>query len=200
MGGKAANTNPNRSMDPKQIRARARRHKVALQDMEVLYKPVAEWDAEELARGYPRTRGGHFNPKKPSWVTRELHEEVLERFREVVRGELNVATVPAMTALMDLLNDERIDRKGRPFVPATVKANVAMWLVEHVVGKPTQPIQMDLSVKLQGVLAHALAVPMTDPRNGPESESPSEKYAYELAQGFNDVVEASLGEDEEDEY
>lgn len=164
-----ANTRPRtgdgKLLTPKQIRARARRkaarsEMMSDQEMEYLYgKPVDEWDTEELAQGRPRNSAGNFSGPKPKWINAAVHEEAMERYTAVVKSEMNATTVDALATLRMLLNDDERDDKGKPIVPASTKADISKFLIEHVVGKPKQRIESDVSVKLQGILAQVMVNP-----------------------------------------
>lgn len=175
---------PIESMSAKQLRARARRRKqISDEDLKKLYKPVEEWDAEELARGRPRAKDGTFKGKPPAFIDRALHETIVRQFEQVVRGEMNKHTVKALTVLEKILDDDDIDEKGRPIVPAGTKLDAAKFLVEHILGKPKQRVETDISVKLQGILATAMVNP-----------SQTQPGQFELAQGY---VEAQSWEDDD---
>lgn len=153
-----------KSKNPKQIRARARRaggmDKIPAAEAKLLVtKPVEEWDIEELAKGRPRNAKGDFSGRAPAWITRTVHEQAMERFKELVRTDMQSHTVIALNVLKDILLDEDEDDKGKPVVSAGTKADVAKFLIEHLIGKPTQPIQADISVKLQGILGASLVMP-----------------------------------------
>ena len=152
---------PAKSMSPKQIRARARRKGyLSSEEMEVLYgKPIKEWDLEELARGRCKNSQGTFSGPNPSFVTREMFDEINRRYKEAVKVEMNITTVPALKVINGLLENDDVDFKGKPVVPAAVKANLAKFLLEHVVGKPTQHREEEISVKLQGLLATVMVQP-----------------------------------------
>lgn len=154
-----------KQMTPKQMRARIRRQRAGMRgdDFKKLYKPLAEWDSEELARGRPRDKNGKFGGKAPAWITRELHEEAMTRFRTAVRDDLNASAVTAMSTIQMLLTDDSEDEKGKKNVPPSVKADIAKWLAEQVVGKPKQHVQSDISVKLQAILASSVISPDTLP-------------------------------------
>jgi hypothetical protein len=92
-------------MTPKQIRARARRRGekakrkgrqgkagaiMTPDELAAMYKPLEDWDLEELARGRPRAQDGTFRGRSTGWINRETHEEAMKRFKEVVKTELNV--------------------------------------------------------------------------------------------------------------
>lgn len=154
-------------LTPKQIRARARRaaarggHRtpVTVEEFEALYKPMDEWDLEELARGRPRDKEGTFRGSTPKWVTREVHEKALEVFTGNVKSQMNSLSIKALDVMVDLMESEEIDYKGKPLVPATTKSQLAMFFIEHLVGKPKQHINQDISVKLQGILGSVLVNP-----------------------------------------
>lgn len=152
-------------LTPKQIRARARRRMnradiMSDQEMEYLYrKPVSEWDTEELARGRPRNTDGKFSGPAPKWINRAVHEEAMERFTAVVKESMNATTVDALGVLTMLLQDDERDDKGKPIVSASTKLDAAKFLIEHVIGKPKQRIESDVSVKLQGILGQVMVNP-----------------------------------------
>lgn len=156
-------TGRNKSVSAKQLRARARR-KVAKgkspgPELELLYKPIEEWDREELARGRPRASDGTFGGRPPTWVSRELYEQALDRFKDVIRHDIHTEAEGALDIVNMLIHSTELDEKGKPIVSASVKADLAKWLVEHIVGKPTQRVETDISVKLQAVLAQSMLAP-----------------------------------------
>lgn len=151
---------PVTSSSPKQIRARARRKQLAAEEaLAELHKPLEEWDDEELARGRPRAKDGTFKGRAPAWIDRRLHEEIVKRYQEVVKTEMNVHTIEALAVLKSILEDNSTDDNGKPITPASVKAGVAEFLIEHVIGKPKQRTEADISVKLQGILGAAIVNP-----------------------------------------
>lgn len=181
---------PARSTSPKQIRARARRKQLAAEEaLAELHKPIEQWDDEELARGRPRARDGTFKGKTPTWISRKVHEEAVRRFQEVVRREMNVHTIDGLAVLSQLLTSEETDDNGKPVVPASVKAGVAQFLVEHVIGKPTARMEQDISVRLQAVLGAAIVNPTEDGGTMPT--------AGFLSPGM--VIDAQSWEDDDDD-
>lgn len=175
---------PAKSMDAKQIRARARRRqKVVDEELAQLYKPLEEWDHEELARGRPRDKNGGWNGSPPAYITRAFHEQIIKRFQVVVREEMNRHTVEALVVMQKILTDESTDMNGKPLVAASTKLEAAKYLLDHVVGKPTQRTETEISVKLQGMLGAAMVNP-----------------TGELAQGsqpLQDVVDAELVDEDD---
>lgn len=152
-------------LTPKQIRARARRRLkrnevLSTQELEYLYqKPVADWDLDELAHGRPKNAKGHFKGPKPQWITAAVHEEAMEKYTAAVKSSMRATTVDALTLLRELIANDDVDDKGKPIVSASTKLDAAKFLIEHVVGKPTQRIENDVSVKLQGILGQVMVNP-----------------------------------------
>jgi hypothetical protein len=127
--------------------------------LEQLYKPIEEWDDEELARGRPRAADGSFRGRSPGWVTRELHEESIRRFTTITQNEMRALVPAAIENIAKIAGDTSCDEKGKPNTPAAVRLAANQWIVEHLVGKPKQRLEADISVKLQGILAEALVSP-----------------------------------------
>jgi hypothetical protein len=148
---------PRLSMSKKAIRNRSRRRGgITEREFNELYKPIEQWDEQELARGRPRAADGTFRGTSPRWLTRELHEKAMDRFKTIIGDRMREESVNAIGVVANLLNSEEVDEKGKPVVPPSVQLQAAQWLVEHVVGKPKQRTETDISVKLQGILAHAM--------------------------------------------
>lgn len=160
-------------LTPKQIRARARRKAdrstlMSDQELEYLYKkPMEEWDLEELSQGRPKNAKGHFRGPKPKWITAAVHEEAMNKYTAAVKSNMRATTVDALGVLNEILKNEDVDDKGKPIVNASTKLDAAKFLIEHVVGKPTQRIENDVSVKLQAILGTVMVNP-ADLQAGPE--------------------------------
>lgn len=152
----------------KQVRARARRviKKGKRLDEETFEdwsgKPIEEWDLEELSRGRPRDAKGGFRGKPPKYMPRAVHERIAERFKMLVRDQMNQNAVQALGVVSNLIASDDVDDKGKPIVPASVKLDASKWLVEHVIGKPVQQQTTDISVKLQGILGAVMVNPTLD--------------------------------------
>lgn len=156
------------SLNKQQIYRRRRRaikkfvEKTTLSEAEasILYnKPLREWDNEELARGRPRNKDGTFSGPAPAFVTAEVHEEAMDRFTSIVRTGMRVATVDAIKFMQEMITDQELDNRGKPVVGASTKLDAAKFLVEHIIGKPTQRTETDISVKLQGILGAIMVNP-----------------------------------------
>ena len=174
-GDRRPRTADGKLLTRKQIRARARRRikraEVMTQEEEEFYfpKPVEEWDLEELSRGRPRAIDGTFKGPKPKWISRQVHEQSMELFKAAVRTEMNYTTVSALDVIQAMIQNDEVDEKGKYLVPPSVKVDAAKFLIEHVVGKPKQVLEADVSVKLQGILAVVMGNPaetLMAPRDG----------------------------------
>jgi len=191
---------------PKQIRARARRvlkkgRKLSDEDFELWAgKPVDEWDLEELARGRPRDKRGGFAGKPPAYMPRAVHERIAERFKMVIRDGMNQNAVAALGVIQNLLANDDYDEKGKPLVGANVKLDAAKWLLEHVVGKPVQPTQTDVSVKLQGILGAVMVNPVLDESHPDMAALPRGYFpAHVGTRGEAIDVEATWDDEDEDD-
>lgn len=192
-------------LTPKQIRARQRRaakrsrkNRMSELEFEILYKPIEEWDLEELARGRPRNIDGNFRGRKPGWITREVHEKAMEMFVELTKSDMAALAPTALTSLRWVLESEEVDMKtGKPIVPAAAKNQAAMFLLEHVVGKPKQQVQQDISVKLQGILGAVMVNPneaLASPEQGGEGYTVGHLPGVTIP-----MLEAGPEEDEDDD-
>ena len=183
------------SSSNKQRRTRALRRmrkgvKLSTEAFDELYKPIEEWDMEELARGRPRNAAGTFAGLAPKYMTRELHERALERFKTLVRSSMNVHSIEALKTVQLVLESDEVDARGKPIVPASTKLDAAKFLLEHIVGKPTQPTQTDISVKLQGILG---AVMVNPNEVGPQQYHTAHVGTRELAGSVYDADEDEDG-------
>ena len=151
-------------LTPKQIRRRVRRRAarsdiLTTEEYKIMFKPVEDWDMEELARGRPRNSRGTFTGPKPKWLSTTVHESAMDRFKQIVKMEMNRQTTGALKVFEEVMSNDEVDVRGRPVVPASTKLDAAKFLLEHVVGKPTQRIENDVSVKLQSILGVVMANP-----------------------------------------
>lgn len=188
-------------LTPKQIRARARRaatkKRRALMseaEFEALYKPIDEWDLEELARGRPRNVDGDFRGRKPSWITREVHERAMEQFQLAIKTEMSASSISALDTLRYILENEETDERGKPLVPAAAKLQASTFLLEHVVGKPKQQVQQDISVKLQGILGAV----MVNPNEALAPEEQGGMGGYQLAHFPGETIPMGVLENPDD--
>lgn len=190
-------------LTPKQIRARARRRmsrNEVMSDQELAYlyeKPLDEWDLDELAHGRPKNEKGHFMGPAPKWINRVVHEEAMEKYTAAVKTSMRATTVDALSIIKQLINDDNVDEKGKPIVNASTKLDAAKFLIEHVVGKPTQRIESDVSVKLQAILGQV----MVNPAELMQGQIGAGQQAYNLGHfpGMTmELAEANYGDDDDD--
>lgn len=160
-----------RLLTGKQARARLRREMARMgrkfdatkaTPAEGYVKPFEEWDNEEIARGRPRAADGTFKGRTSKYISRELHERSMEKFKGLVKEDMNAMSLDALKVIQKLLADDDEDRRGRPRVSPNVKMQAAQYLLDHIVGKPTQPTTSEISVKLQAMLGAAVVNPGED--------------------------------------
>lgn len=151
-----------------------------------LVKSMDEWDLEELARGRPRNSAGTFAGPVPKYVARAVHEQAMERFTNIVTGDMRAIIPTALDTIRWVLECRDEDDKGRPIVTAGTKLTAAQWVIEHLVGKPTQRVEADISVRLQGLLASVMVSP----------ESIQEGAPLALAMAQPDWIDAEVDDDE----
>lgn len=191
-------------MTAKQVRSRARRTMMkggTLSEEDFIAwagKPIDEWDLEELARGRPRSASGGFQGKPMKFMPREVHERITERFKLVVKDQMNGLAVSALGVVRNLLEDANYDDKGKPLVPPSVRLDAAKWLVEHTIGKPVQPTTTDVSVKLQGILGAVMVNPTYDDSH-PDVRALPPGYSAAHYGTRGDVIDVDSQWDDEDD-
>lgn len=187
---------PSRQREKQNLRARARRGTVGAEEAAagVGHKPVSQWDDLELAHGRPRAHDGTFRGETPKWITPLVNEEAERRFRQMLKSKANVVSINAVQVLEKLMMEDGVteDDRGRIWhrVAPGVRADVAKYLMDHVIGKATQPVDVNANVKLVGLLANVV----TQGDEGGEGE-PSVGFADRVE--FVDA-EATEKEPEED--
>lgn len=185
----------------KQVRSRARRKmdkgkKISDEDFDAWAgKPIDEWDIEELARGRPRDARGGFRGAPPKYMPRAVHERIAERFKLLVRDQMNQNATRALGVIGNLITSEEVDNRGKPVVSPNVKMDAAKWLIEHVIGKPVQPQTTDISVKLQGILGAVMVNPTLD-ENHPDVAALPRGYTPAHF-GTREVIDVDAWEDDE---
>jgi hypothetical protein len=178
----------NLSRDPKQIRTRLRRRGVnterdiAMYVEEVWKKPIEEWDLEELAYGRPRNKNGTFQGRSPRWVTPAVQKEAKRRLMTHTYAKMGGLVDKAIKVMLDLMESDAVDDKGKPIVDARVRLAAAQFIVEHVVGKPKALVEIE-EAGSETRTAIAAAIVLDDGQSQDHHE---------------DVVDAELVEDEDD--
>jgi hypothetical protein len=147
VGGRAKDSSK-LSTDPKQIRNRLRRKgKKFHEDLQLYaehgFKPLEQWDLEELARGRPRNRNGSFAGPSPKWITHTLQVEIKRRLLTETLGQLGGHLDVALKAVRELITSTEVDEKGKPIVDPRTKLAAATFVIEHIIGKPTAVIELN---------------------------------------------------------
>jgi len=213
-------------MTQRQARRRAERKlkkgmHLSEEEFQLLFKPLNEWDLEELKRGYPRNGKGNFARLPPSAMMRaEMKEKIREELTRRVRHSLDVLAVDSLRTIEGILGDNEIDGRGRPIVPASVKMKAAEFALDHMLGKATQRTESDISVKLSAILGEVMVAPGVEltqdgvvttgdmrvgqrgQRQGYTDEALRAVYGSTLGRhlAIENVIDAEIvGEDEEDD-
>lgn len=156
-----------KSTNPKNIRKRIRRGTAKLEgELELLYadrKPIEDWDYEELARGRPRGKNGQFNGPAPKWITPAIRDEAKRRLVAKGLADLGTHLGDAIKVTAELMNDDSVDLDGKPLVPPTVRLQAAQFITDHVMGRATSKVELDLGDKTKQMLAGAIVLPDGQP-------------------------------------
>lgn len=177
---KTHTTNAEKAAARRLRRTTTRLEDEVLADIEVAYrKPVAEWDWEELSRGHPRDEDGSFPRRKPKWITPAIHAEVQRRMRALSEHELMTYATQAIQTLAELMGESGVDDFGKAIVPATVRADCAKYILNHVIGTPKARVELNESNPLVDLLAGVLVNPDGNPSHA--------------------IIEGEVVEDNEDE-
>lgn len=161
------------STKPEQIRRRLRRGVNRDQDIALYaehkpgFKPLAEWDLEELAHGYPRNRAGRFGGHRPTWITDAMVKEAKKRLVEQATGKLTSHVKLAIDTVVAIIESEDVDDKGRPIVDARTRLDAAKFIIEHVKGKPTALVEIEAADFTKRMLAAAIVLDDGKPQDAP---------------------------------
>jgi len=145
------------------------------------FKPVEEWDLEELAHGKPRNKSGKFGGRAPGWITPEVIREARKRLVDHTNGLLGANVAFAVRTMIKLIKSEEVDDKGRPIVSARDKIDACKFIIEHVKGKATALVEIDATDRTRQALAAAIVLDDGLPQDEPV------------------ILEGEIVEDEEDD-
>lgn len=158
---------PSNSQTPERARARLRaRDQRNAADIAILAnhrKPLEEWDTEELARGRPRDQNGNFTGATPKWITPALVLEAKRRLQLRAFGDLSMAVGDAVKAVHKIIKSTDIDENGRPLVSTRDRLDAAKFVIEMVLGKAKQRVDIEAGDTLRAMLASALVMPDGSP-------------------------------------
>lgn len=128
------------------------------------YKPVEEWDLEELSAGKPRGKNGLIpKTRRPMWITPKIHAEIRRRLLDEGFNNLATHLVPAIQTLSDMLANETYDMDGKPIVDARTKVDIAKFIIEQILGKARQRVDHSADPSFRDFLATALVLPGGSP-------------------------------------
>ena len=123
------------------------------------WKPVSEWDLEELARGRPKKADGTFGSKAPTWITPAILDEARRRHKTLIADDLRAYSHDALRVMHDLMMDDEVDDKGKPMTSPSVRLDAAKYIVNQAIGLPTAKVEVEANVQLQGLLAAVVVNP-----------------------------------------
>lgn len=109
-----------------------------------LVKPVTEWDLEELARGRPRDKDGHFRGRTPTWITPALRSEAARRLKVEAMSYLSGHVDDAIKVLVDLMKNSPDEK---------IQMDAAKFVIEHVIGKATAKVDIEVGNGVRELLA-----------------------------------------------
>lgn len=139
-------TNYPLSDDPRAVRQRMRRrNRTTEADMRLLAsarKPLEDWDLEELARGRPRDADGHFRGAPPKWITPVVTMEAKRRLGIRALEDLGSMVGAAIGVVYDMMMNQDLYDDGRPIVDSKTRLQCAFFIIDHVLGKPKQRVEM----------------------------------------------------------
>lgn len=149
------------SKEPEAIRRRLRKsNKSGMRDLQMLAeasrKPLDQWDMEELARGRPRAEDGSFRGPAPKWITPVIVLEAKRRLQIGALATMGSMVADAIKVVYDMMNDTSRDDDGRPIVDSKTRLACAMFIIDHVLGKPKQRVEMEAEGGFRSMLAKAL--------------------------------------------
>lgn len=161
MGMKSGEANSQR---PRAARRRLREKTDRLEneimaDIVLLYqKPVEEWDWAELSHGRTRGDDGKFGGPKPRWITPAITAEAQRRMRTFTEQELMTHASDAIRTLSSLMLDNDVDDFGKPCVPASVRADIGKYFLNHVIGMPKIRAEIDTTDPLRDLMADVIVI------------------------------------------
>lgn len=161
------------STNPAQIRRRLRRGRNVEEDLELYakhhhsFRPVADWDIEELAHGMPRNSAGAFRGRPPAWVTETVVREARKRLIDHTTGLLGGQVEFAVKTMIKLIKSDERDDKGRLIVDAATKLKACMFIIEHVKGKAKEIVEVDATDMTKKMIAAAIILDDGAPQDEP---------------------------------
>lgn len=136
--------------EQKRARRRLRRADATLtdkmtKDIAIAYKPIEEWDWEELSRGRPRNKKGTFIGPKPGPLTPAIEDERRRRITQLTMTEIAAQARDALKTIHELMTDKGVDDEGRPTTPAKVRLDAATYYLDQFIGKARTSVEFSAS-------------------------------------------------------
>lgn len=157
MSTKAVSTTPQRA------RARLRKQNGYMErDVDILAshrKPLEEWDTEELAHGRPRDKNGTFRGAPPKWITPAVVAEAKRRLQLRAFGDLSACVDDAIKAVHKIVTSTAKDADGKPIVSTRDRLEASKFIIEMVLGKAKQRVDVEAGETIKAALAGALLMP-----------------------------------------
>lgn len=154
---------PSNSQTPERARARLRaRDRRSEADIAILAnhrKPLEEWDTEELARGRTRDKNGKFVGAPPKWITPAVVAEAKRRLHLKAFGDLSACVDDAIKAVHKIVTSTDKDDEGKPIVSARDRLAASQFIIEMVLGKAKQRVDIEAGENIKIALAGALILP-----------------------------------------
>jgi hypothetical protein len=109
-------------------------------------KPVSEWDFEELQAGRTREPDGSIKlkGKTPKWITPAIMGEAQRRLKLLTRDQMGHYAGAAIEVMAQLMTKSRVDM---------VRYNAAKYILDQIIGMPTQRVEINEGPKIQDILA-----------------------------------------------
>ena len=110
------------------------------------WRPLDEWDLEELLRGTPRREDGSWpTGPRPRWIEPWLAKECMRRYKDEGLRQLLGLVPRALEVMRGILDD--------PLADLRLRYDAAKFVLEQFAGRPMQRVQAEVTEKATGFLA-----------------------------------------------
>jgi len=124
------------------------------------WKPIEEWDLQELARGKPKGLDGKFTRgPRPKWITEEVLAQVRKRHKQLVNDNIREMAEDAIALMHRLMNDDEFDENGKPVTPAATKFAAAKYILDQTVGAPIAKVEAEINHKVSFLMNAVIVNP-----------------------------------------
>lgn len=147
------------------------------------WKPIEEWDLQELAKGKPRDKNGKFSGRRPTWVDAEVLAQVRKRHKQMISDGVHEMAEDAMSLMHRLMNDDELDDNGKPITPSATKFAAAKYILDQTIGAPIAKVEAEVNHKVS-FLMNAVVV---NPDGTPSYPSLDNAINAEIVEEDEDV-------------